>query len=601
MPDLDQTPSAFWQTIKATHKAQKRTPAIQPAPRKGAIPLTFGQERLWWIDHLHAGTTAHNLRAVVHLRGRLNLPALHESLQTIVQRHEILRTRFAPVEGQPVQVIEPAMTLELPTVDLTHLPHPEQEAEVQRIAAAEARHPFDLARVPLLRLTLLRLAEDEAVLVRTIHHIIHDRWSDSVFISELAALYTAFAQGEPAPLPALPIQYADVALFQRQWLQGAVLAEHLDYWRQHLGEGGTVAPVVLPGNATFTAETGYHGDTQYLTIPSETTSKLKLLAQQEGVSLFVVLLAAFKTLLYQYSGQDAITLCAPVAGRHRVETRKLIGYLSNLVLFRTPMHDNPGFRALIGRVGAATVGALEHQDVPLQTLADALHIPASVLTRAMFALQNVPVQPRAMGDVTITPRDMPEGISNFDLSLSMKMRNGHLLGVLRYKTGLFQPTTITHLREQFQHLLTTLSANPDTHLSDLPRFTEHCPTHTGRQGDAEAPYVAPESQLEHTIAAIWQEVLRLERVSVEANFFALGGRSLDLVQLGSRLQSVLQQEIPLRELFTHPTIRLLAQYVRQQGETNQTFARRTQHRTHQQREALKRQQQMQRRRNRDDG
>jgi non-ribosomal peptide synthetase component F len=282
-----------------------------------------------------------------------------------------------------------------------------------------------------------------------------------------------------------------------------------------------------------------------------------------------------------------------------VETRKLIGYFNNLMFLRTSLHNNPTFRELIGRVSRVMVGAFEHQDVPLQQIADTLNIPGSVLTRAMFALQNVPIQPREMAGVKITPLDMPEGISNFDLFLSMKINNGHLLGVLRYKTDLFHATTMTRLLENFQHLLATVTANPELRLAELPRFAEHSTTHYPNRAATEVAYVAPETELEHTIAAIWQEVLHQERISVEANFFELGGRSLDLVQMGNKVQTALKREIPLRELFQHPTIRLLAQYVHKQHHTDQAFARQTQHRTHHKLEALKRQQQMQRRRKSD--
>ncbi len=595
LPELDQAPSAFWQAVRANHKLQHQTPAITPGPRNGTLPLTLGQERLWRIEQIQPGATAHNLRAVWRLRGHLDLTTLERSLHEIVRRHEILRTCFPAVAGQPTQVIASDLTLALPEVDLTGIPQPEQAAEVQRLAAVAAQQPFDLAHGPLLRFQLLRLADDELILIRTIHHIINDRWSDSVFISELAALYPAFVRGEPSPLPDLPIQYADVALFQRRWFQGEVLTAQLDYWRQQLG--GTLTPLELPVAANSPADSGYQGSTDYLNITPELTAALKRLAHQSGVSLFVVLLAACKTLLYQYSGQEDLTLCVPVAGRNRAETRTLIGYFNNLVLIRSSLSNNPSFRELIRRVSQATVGAFEHQALPLQQIAESLNIPGSMLTRAMFALQNVPSPPTAMAGISITPLDLPEGISNFDLSLSMKMQNDHLLGVLRYKTDLFPAATITRLLERFQALLGELVANPDRRLAELPRFS----TETGPAGITPAAaadsYVAPQTELEQTVAAIWQTVLRREQISVEANFFAIGGRSLDLVQVGGKLQEALDLEVPLGELFNRPTIRLLADYLSRQCAATRSFARQTHDRTRSQRDALKRrQEQMQRRR-----
>jgi NRPS condensation-like uncharacterized protein/acyl carrier protein len=596
MSELDAPPSAFWQGVRANHKLQHQTPAIQPRPHNDTIPLTFGQERLWWIDHLQPGTTAHNLRAVIRLHGRLNLAALEQSLHEIVRRHDILRTRFPTVAEQPVQVIEPVLKLELPLVDLTALPDTQREAEVHRLAAAEAQQPFDLAQGPLIRFKLLRLAEYSTILIRTIHHIINDRWSDSVFIGELAALYEAFSQGEPSPLPDLPIQYADFAHAQRQWLQGDVLNTQLDYWRQQLG--GQLSPLELPTGAASAAGPGYQGGTQYLTVTAESTAALKRLAHRSGVSLFVVLLAAYKALLYRYSGQDDISLCVPVAGRNRAETRKLIGYFTNLVLVRTSLQGDPTLSDLVNRVSQATLGAFEHQALPLQQIAEALNIPGSVLGRALFTLQNVPAWPTEMAGIRIVPLDIPEGISNFDLSLSMKMQSGNLLGILRYKTDIFQAEPMAEMLEQFQCLLHDLAANPERHLSALPPLiaAQCLATNTGTASEASA-YVAPHTELEHTVATIWQTVLRRDRISVEANFFELGGRSLDLVQVRSKLQDEVHQDIPLRELLNRPTIRLLARYLHQQRAMHQSVARHTHQRAQNQRRALQQQkEQMQRRR-----
>lgn len=598
MSELDRAPSVFWQVVRANHKLQHQTPTIQPRPCSGDIPLTFGQERLWRIDQMQTGITAHNLRAVFRLQGKLDINMLQQSLQEIVCRHDILRTRFPALAGQPVQVIEPDLRVELPDVDLTTLPRAEQEAKLQRIAAAEAQQPFDLAQVPLVRFKLLRLAPDETILVRTIHHIINDRWSDSVFLNELAALYAAFARAEASPLPALPIQYADFACFQREWLQGEVFEAQMDYWREQLS--GRLLPLALPQDAAGTAGPGYHGSAQYVTIAADVCDALKQLAAQSGVSFFVVLLAAFKALLHQYSGQQELSLCVPVAGRNRPETRKLIGYFNNLVLLRTAWEGDPDFHDLIKRVGQVTSGAFAHQALPLQQIADHLSIPGALLTRAMFTLQNVPAPPTEMAGVKITPLDMPEGISNFDLSLSLKMQGGDLLGVLRYKTNLFQAAAMTRLLEHFQSLLASLAANPAQHLSELPRLGEQCRVHSVGQAAAAGVYVAPQTEMEHTVATLWQEVLHLERVSIDANFFELGGRSLDLVQVGTRLHTLLNLEISLQDLFQQSTIRLLAHYLARKQDSSQSFARHTQQRTQDKRKALQRQKaQMQRRRKSD--
>ncbi len=588
-------PSPFWQGIRANHKLRYQAPSIKPRPRNGEIPLSFGQERLWLVDQLQPDTIAHNLRAIFRLKGPLDLAALRNSLQEIINRHDILRTRFPASEGQPVQVIRPSLGLELPLVDLGHLPPEEREDEARRLATVETHRPFDLSRGPLLRLRLLRLAEDDHLLVRTIHHIINDRWSDSLFIGELARLYPAFVAGQPSPLPDLPVQYADFAVCQRRWLRGDRWQAHLDYWQQQLA--GPLSPVALPVDASPLAAATYRGDAQYLTLSPALTKSLKRTAQRAGVSLFVVLLASFKTLLHQYSGQTDITLCAPVAGRSQVETRKLIGYFNNLVLLRTSFDGNPTFREMIDRVGQATVGAFQHQQVPVQQIAEVLNIPSPVLSRVMFALQNVPGFPSEMAGIKIAPLDMPDGISNFDLSLSMKMLAGktedeHLRGVLRYKTDLFQEATVTRLLANFQDLLQKLADAPEQRLSDLPRLTGK----NGKNGknaaqeasQAAAVYVPPQSEMERLVAGIWQEVLRLDHISIEANFFEIGGRSLALMQIAAQLQETLKRTIPSVELFKRPTIKEMAAYLDREPLMPAINTRQMRDRTERQRDALKR-------------
>jgi non-ribosomal peptide synthetase component F len=326
------------------------------------------------------------------------------------------------------------------------------------------------------------------------------------------------------------------------------------------------------------------------------------LAHRSGVSLFVVLLAAYKALLYCYSGQEDISLCMPVAGRNRPETRKLIGYFNNLVLIRTSLQGNPTLSDLVNRVSQSTLGAFEHQALPLQQIAEALNIPGSVLGRAMFTLQNVPAWPTEMAGIRIVPLDIPEGISNFDLSLSMKMQNGNLLSVLRYKTDIFQATTIAQMLKYFQCLLHDLAAKPERHLSTLPCFTAaQRPATKTSTASEESAYVAPHTELEHTVATIWQTVLRRDRISVEANFFELGGRSLDLVQVRSKLHDEVHQDIPLRELLNRPTIRLLAHYLHQQRDIHQPVARYTHQRAQNQRRALQQQKEQMQRRRKSDG
>lgn len=559
--ELVKTPSAFWKGIKNNVKRQHQAVSLQPVPRHGKLPLSFGQERLWFIEQLHPGSPVHNLRAVYRLKGSLNVEALEQSIQEIVRRHEILRTTFPAVDGEPVLVIAPEVSIDLPEIDLRKLSKEQQELEVRQIAIESAQQFFDLARGPLLRVKLLRLNEEENVLVRTIHHIINDVWSDTVFMRELALLYEAFCTGKPSPLPQLPIQYADFAHFQRQWLQGEVLESQLNYWKQQLS--GTISPLKLPTDYSLSTFLSYRGAAKILVFPKHLTEALKALSHQEGVSLFVTLLAAFKTLLYQYSGQEDIILCSPVAGRNRLETKKLLGYFSNIVLLRTNFGNNPSFRELMHRVSKVNLGAQEHQDLPFEQLTDSLRIPSATLSRVMFTLQNVPSQPKEMVGMNVSLQEMEEGIANFDLSLSVKETGETLTGVLRYKTDLFQDCTITQMLENFQILLEGLVANPERHLQDLPIFTT-AKSAPEIDKSVEVAYIAPEKDIELTVAAVWKEVLQLEKVGIHSNFFDVGGRSLAMIRVCRKLREICDREISVVELFKHPTISGMAQYLSQE-------------------------------------
>ena len=465
-PQSEKIPSDFWKTIRTNIKSQHQAPPIKPVPRSGNLTLSFAQERLWFLDQLQPDSSIHNMRAAFCLKGALNVAALEQSLAEIVRRHEILRTTFSAVDGMPVQVISPYIDLRLPVIDAREVHEPEREIKVQQITRQEFEQPFDLEKAPLWRFKLLRLAEEEHVLLRTVHHIIFDGWSYSVFMRELAILYEAFSTGKSLSLKNLPIQYADFAQSQRQWLQGEVLESQLNYWKQQLS--GSNSPLELPIDHPSTSIPTYRGARQILVLPKDLTEKLKALSAQEGVSLFVTLLAAFKTLLYCYTEQDDMIICSPIAGRNRVETKKLIGFFNNILPMRTYLGENPSFRELMGRVSQGTLGAYEHQDVPFQKIMDCSNIPSTPLCRGMFALQNTPSQPLKLGEINISYPDVDSDTSNFDLFLSLTEDEGNITGGLTFKTDLFNSSTITQMLENFQILLQTLVANPNQRLSDLP-------------------------------------------------------------------------------------------------------------------------------------
>jgi non-ribosomal peptide synthetase component F len=369
-----------------------QAPPLLPVARD-QHQLSFAQARLWFLEQLEPGNFAYNIPAGVRLTGSLHVMALKQSLNEIVRRHEALRTSFTTVNGEAVQVITQTSTLLLPIVNLSELPQAEQQAEVERLATAAAQGSFDLAQGPLLRATLLQLNETEHILLLTMHHIVSDGWSMGVFIRELAALYCAFSNEKPSPLPELPIQYADFAHWQRQWLQGEVLEEQLSYWKQQLNNAPPV--LELPTDRPRPPIQSYQGAIASLVLCESLSQKLKFLSQRSGVTLFMILLAAFQTLLYRYTGQSDICIGSPIANRNRSETEGLIGFFVNTLVLRTDLSGNPSFQELLGRVREVALGAYAHQDLPFEQLVEALQPERSLshqpLFQVMFILQNSPM------------------------------------------------------------------------------------------------------------------------------------------------------------------------------------------------------------------
>lgn len=545
------------------------TSRLQVIPKRlkqSPAPLSFSQERLWFLYQLEPDSAVYNIPIAIRLEGSLNIPALEQALSEIVRRHEALRTTFSAVEEKPVQVIASAQTLKLPVVNLSELPEAESKLEAQRLATEEVRLPFDLVRGPLLRIKLLCLRPEEHVLILAMHHIISDGWSLGVLFGEITALYKAFSTGQPSPLPELPIQYADFIDWQQQWLQGEVLKSQLDYWKQQLG--GSISALELPtARSGPTAET-YQGARQTLVLTKNLTAALKALSQQGGVTLFMTLLAAFKTLLYQYTGQSDMLLCSPVAGRNRVETEGLIGYFNNIVVIRTDLSGNPSFRELLGRVRRVALGAYKHQNLPLQKLADFSNLVRTPLTRGMFVLQNTPSHALELPGINVSSLDVHNGTANFDLSLFMEEKAETLKGALEYKTDLFNATTITQMLKHFQTLLESIVANPEQHISSLPLFDKNSDLadslHTLKQTrQPEETFVAPRDEVELQLTKIWEKVLGIQPVSIRHNFFDLGGHSLLAVPLFTQIEKIIGKNLPLATLFQAPTIEQLADILRQ--------------------------------------
>src|SRR6185369_11637025 len=421
-------------------------------------PLSYGQQRLWFLDQLEPGNPVYNLPTGVRLRGALQLSALERSLNEIIRRHEALRTRFLTLDGEPVQVIDPELELRLEVVDLSTLYEDERETEALKLAHATAALPFDLTTGPLLRATLLRLAAEEHILLLTMHHIISDGWSLGVLVREVGALYRAFSEGSASPLPALPVQYLDYAVWQREQLTSEFLAEQLSYWREQLS--GAPAVLGLPTDHVRPAVKRYRGARERLELSAELTAALKALSREQGVTLFMVLLAAFKVLLWRYSGQADVVVGTPIANRQQSEIEGLIGFFVNTLALRTSIAGSESFKNLLKRVREVCLGAYRHQDVPFEMVVEEMamerafnHTP---IFQVMFALQNAPASELLLEDVEISVLEVESATAKFDLTLRIREDEGGLSGQVEYDTDLFEAASIKRLVGHYERLLQEL-------------------------------------------------------------------------------------------------------------------------------------------------
>jgi amino acid adenylation domain-containing protein len=448
-------------------------PPLQNTARDRVLPLSYAQRRLWFFEQLEPSRAVYNLPLAWRFGGALDVPALEQSLGEMVRRHEILRTTFASVDGQPVQVIASDLALPLSVLDLQAHPTGDREAAVQRLATEEARRPFDLAHGPLMRATLLRLGCEDHVLLLTLHHIIFDGWSTEVFWSELTALYTASCTGRPLSLPALPLQYAYFAVWQRQRLQGEVLGAELAYWKQQLGDNFPYLD--LPTDRPRPPIQTFQGGRQSLALPAFLTAALKALSQREEVTLFMTLVAAFQTLLYRYTGQTDLVVGTPVAGRTRVETEGLLGFFVNTLVLRTNLSGNPRFCELLRRVCEVTLEAYDHQDLPFEKLVEALQpvrdLSHNPLIQVIVALEPPPPRVEELPGLTVHPVTIDPGTAKFDLTLFVQDTAQGLLATVEYNTDLFDHTTITRMLGHFHTLLKGIIADSEQRLADLPLLT----------------------------------------------------------------------------------------------------------------------------------
>ncbi|MBN3889965.1 MAG: amino acid adenylation domain-containing protein [Nostoc sp. JL31] len=438
------------------------------------FPMSFGQQRLWFIDQLQPGNFANHISAALRLTGFLNQAALLQTLDEIVRRHEILRTTFATMEEKPVQVIIPTLSLNLPTINLEELSEVEQEAEVKKLVIQEIQQPFNLSQAPLLRATLLRLKETEHILVFTMHHIISDGWSMGVLTQEVAVLYEAFSKGQPSLVSELPIQYVDFAAWQRQRLQGELLQSQISYWKNQLE--GAPKLLELPTDYPRPAVSSFQGASYSFDLSDDLYVALNKLSQQHGSTLFMTLLAAFQILLWRYTGSEDIVVGSPIANRDRTELEGLIGFFANTIALRTNLAGNPTFEDLLTCVRTKLLGAYAHQDLPFEQLVEELqpqrNLSYTPVFQVMFVLQNTPMSVFELPGLTISPLTIDNGSAKFDLTLEITETPQKLFASLEFNTDLFESSTIKRMAGHFQTLLKGIIANPELRLSELSLLTE---------------------------------------------------------------------------------------------------------------------------------
>ncbi|TMA84968.1 MAG: amino acid adenylation domain-containing protein [Deltaproteobacteria bacterium] len=465
---------AEWVETRRGEPKNTRTVPIVSVSREGELPLSFSQQRLWFLDQLEPESCAYNLCSVFHLTGRLNVTALQQSFNVIIKRHEALRTVFKSANGRPFQTILPSMIIEVPIVDLQQLDSAtDRDSKIREFYVAEARRPFDLTSGPLLRVALVRLSENEHWLLLTLHHIVFDGWSLGILTRELSALYEAFSNGLPSPLPELSVQYADFSHWQREWLQGEVIKEQIAYWKLQLKGLPTLE---LPNDRPRLAVQTFRGARQSFALSEALSAALEKLSHQHGVTLFMTLLAAYQTLLQRYTGQNDMAIGSPVAGRGRRELEGLVGFFLNMLVLRTDLSDNPTFLELLARVKGICLDAYEHQDLPFEKLVEELqpqrNMSHTPLFQASFALQNTPACPLELTGLAVGEVDIGSGVGGFDLHLYIVEEQAGLRGWLRYNADLFEAATIARMVGHLRLLLEGAVANPDQRVSDLPMLTE---------------------------------------------------------------------------------------------------------------------------------
>ncbi|HVN54986.1 MAG TPA: amino acid adenylation domain-containing protein [Anaerolineaceae bacterium] len=454
--------------------AIKTFPPIQPVPRGvNPLPLSYSQQRLWFLDQLEPGNSFYNLPTAVRLKGWLDRQSLQKSFDEIIRRHEALRTNFQRMDGKPVQVISPPFYVEIPLMDLRDLaPEAREDAALQH-AQAVAQQPFSLTAGPLIRVVLYQLEEDEFILLFVLHHIISDGWSMDILLKELTILYESFHNGLPSPLQDLTLQYADYAAWQQDWLKDRVIEDQMAYWKGQLAD---LSPILeLPTDRPRPSIQSYRGAIQELSLPKELVSQMKAVCQKEGVTVYMLLLAVYQVLMARYTGQDDIAIGTALANRTHAEIEPLVGFFVNTLVLRGKISSETTFRAYLRQVRDTCLGAYANQDLPFEMLVDALQpersLSHSPLFQVAFNMQSVPVDRYSLPDLEMEPLIIHNNGTSFDLFLNIGETESGLVAVMEYNLDIFHETTIQRLLRHFESLLTAALTNPNQPVHHLPLLT----------------------------------------------------------------------------------------------------------------------------------
>jgi hypothetical protein len=457
------------QRLKKRRVGAARTRILGQRREGNSFPLSFAQQRLWFLHRLAPESNAYNIPNAVHADGPLNVPALEQSINEIRRRHEVLRTTFAVREGQPVQVIAPSKATSLPLVDLSGLSLLERETRARTLVAAESCRPFNLAEEPALRVGLLRLNAHEHIILFTMHHIVSDSWSMSVLVGEVATLYEAFSNGQASPLPELPIQYADFAAWQRQWLQGDELENQQAYWKRQLS--GAPPLLELPTDRPRPARQTFRGALHSILLSKELSADLQTLSRKRGATLFMTLLTAFKLMLHYVTNQNDIVVGTDVANRGRIETECLIGFFVNQLVLRTDFSGNPTFQELLGRVREVTLEAYANQDLPFEKLVEILNPDRSLMHGPLFQvkliLNHAASGVLALPHLKLRSLNGERTNAQLDITLPLWETPEGIGGWINYNTDLFDAATVARLSGLFEKLLSTVVLQPRATVCEL--------------------------------------------------------------------------------------------------------------------------------------